>query len=324
MADSADDRGGHATTSARRERVDSVRPFRFELRLSHNPWRVVPAPTDGRAARRRPARAASNAPARHAGHQAILEGARPSNLRAHSAPSRTRARTRHPRNPRNPKSPAPTPSPSPAQSPHLRAKSASPPTDDDNKGFGDDDSPRWANVGRWRHHSKLAPFFKRPKEIQQRLSERGRKMLRATVTGDPTGAMRVRDYVKMPRTIQTIDKVSFTLGVVGLMVTQFVATEHPRRFWAYYALTAPPIFAYRVIQYSMIKYHYFLIDFCYYANVACFVQILALPGSPALFRSVFAYANGPILMAIPLWRNSPCSTHTIRCSRCTSTASPPS
>jgi hypothetical protein len=30
----------------------------------------------------------------------------------------------------------------------------------------------------------------------------------------------------------------------------------------------------RVIQYSMIKYHYFLIDFCYYANVACFVQIL--------------------------------------------------
>ena len=98
MADSADDRGGHATSSARRERVDSVRPFRFELRLSHNPWRVVPAPTDGRAARRRPARAASNEPARHAGHQAILEGARPSNLRAHSAPSRTRARTRHPRN----------------------------------------------------------------------------------------------------------------------------------------------------------------------------------------------------------------------------------
>ena len=157
MADSADDRGGHATTSARRERVDSVRPFRFELRLSHNPWRVVPAPTDGRAARRRPARAASNAPARHAGHQAILEGARPSNLRAHSAPSRTRARTRHPKSRATLNLPPPPPSPSPAQSPHLRAKSASPPTDDDNKGFGDDDSPRWANVGRWRHHSKLAP-----------------------------------------------------------------------------------------------------------------------------------------------------------------------
>ena len=59
------------------------------------------------------------------------------------------------------------------------------------------------------------------------------------------------------------------------------------------------IFAYRVIQYSMIKYHYFLIDFCYYANVACFVQILALPGSPALFRSVFAYANGPITHGDP-------------------------
>jgi hypothetical protein len=42
----------------------------------------------------------------------------------------------------------------------------------------------------------------------------------------------------------------------------------------------------------MIKYHYFLIDFCYYANVACFVHILAAPSSATLFRSVFAYSNG--------------------------------
>ena len=59
-----------------------------------------------------------------------------------------------------------------------------------------------------------------------------------------------------------------------------------------------------IIMYRMIKYHYFLIDFCYYANLACFVHILGAPTSGRLFRSVFAYSNGPILWAIPLWRNS--------------------
>ena len=76
----------------------------------------------------------------------------------------------------------------------------------------------------------------------------------------------------MPRAVQTIDKVSFTLGVVGLLVTQLVATETPEFFWLYYLTTAPWTFLYRAIQYSMIKYHYFLIDFCYYANLACFAH----------------------------------------------------
>mmetsp|Transcript_42665 Transcript_42665/g.68618 ORF Transcript_42665/g.68618 Transcript_42665/m.68618 type:complete len:481 (+) Transcript_42665:129-1571(+) len=155
-----------------------------------------------------------------------------------------------------------------------------------------------------RRSRPLERFFKRPQHLRRLIKVKSKLMLRATVTGDRTGTMRVRDYVKMPRTVQTIDKVSFTLGVVGLLVTQFVATEHPEFFWLYYLVSAPIIFVYRVIQYSMIKYHYFLIDFCYYANVACFVHILAAPSSATLFRSVFAYSNGPILWAIPLWRNS--------------------
>ncbi len=83
------------------------------------------------------------------------------------------------------------------------------------------------------------------------------------VTGDKSGVTRVRDFVKLPRAVQTIDKVSFTLGVVGLLVTQFVATEFPEFFHLYYLATAPGIFAYRAYQYYSIKYHYFLIGFCY-------------------------------------------------------------
>ena len=174
-------------------------------------------------------------------------------------------------------------------------------------------------AGLWRRRAPaLARFFKRPKlgiraKIRQKrtqISAKSKRALRAAVTGDPTGTTRVRDYVKLPRAIQTIDKVSFTLGVAGLLLTQFVATEYPESFHVYYLATAPFIFAYRAWQYYTIKYHYFLIDFCYYANVLHFAQIFlsAAEGdgktSAAFFKTTFAFANGPILWAIPLWRNS--------------------
>ena len=173
----------------------------------------------------------------------------------------------------------------------------------------DDDAPR---AGLWRRRApQLAALFARPRGLRSAIRARrraigakGKRAIRKAVTGDPTGETRVRDYVKLPRAIRTIDKVSFTLGVVGLLVTQFVATEYPRHFHVYYLATAPFIFSHRAYQYFVIKYHYFLIDFCYYANAAHFFQILVRPNSARVFKTTFAYANGPILWAIPLWRNS--------------------
>jgi|TARA_B110000503_G_scaffold43967_1_gene71852 hypothetical protein len=183
---------------------------------------------------------------------------------------------------------------------------------------------------KWRKRApQLSLLWKRPPgTIRSAISNRrraigstGKKALRMAVTGDKSGVTRVRDFVKLPRAVQTIDKVSFTLGVVGLLVTQFVATEFPEFFHLYYLATAPGIFAYRAYQYYSIKYHYFLIDFCYYANAFHFFQILGgntfwnIRGGNtsgeygtafgvAIFKMTFAYANGPILWAIPLWRNS--------------------
>jgi len=185
--------------------------------------------------------------------------------------------------------------------------------DDDGDGGGvsdaDDDAPR---AGLWRRRApQLAALFARPRGLRSAIRARrraigakGKRAIRQALTGDPTGLTRVRDYVKLPRAIRLADKVSFTLGVVGLLVTQFVATEHPSWFHAYYLATAPLIFSHRAYQYFVIKYHYFLIDFCYYANAAHFWQILCRPRSARFFKTTFAYANGPILWAIPLWRNS--------------------
>tara|TARA_B110000977_G_scaffold178125_1_gene235357 strand:- start:22213 stop:23682 length:1470 start_codon:yes stop_codon:yes gene_type:complete len=199
--------------------------------------------------------------------------------------------------------------------------------EDDSFGTLSDDNENVDGQSRWRRRApQLSQLFRRPRGAirsairakRKAIGQKGKKAIRATITGDKSGSTRVRDFVKLPRAVQTIDKVSFTLGVVGLLVTQFVCTEYPEYFHAYYLATAPAIFAYRAYQYYSIKYHYFLIDFCYYANGFHFLQILLGCGffgfstsnnldsyaNVSIFKTTFAYANGPILWAIPLWRNS--------------------
>lgn len=50
--------------------------------------------------------------------------------------------------------------------------------------------------------------------------------------------------------------------------------------------------------------HYFLFDFCYFANALLLVYIWILPNEPILFSICFLFANGPLAWAVPLWKNS--------------------
>jgi len=135
-----------------------------------------------------------------------------------------------------------------------------------------------------------------------KLISSARKPVRRAVTGHEN--TRVRDFVKLPRVIRKIDKWSFCAGVGALMTTQYVATSAPEQFWKYYLVCMPMIFLARAAYYRMIRWQYFLYDFCYFANAACFLLHACAPRNVTLFRSIFAFANGPVLVAIPMWRNS--------------------
>ena len=47
-----------------------------------------------------------------------------------------------------------------------------------------------------------------------------------------------------------------------------------------------------------------MIDFCYFANYLIMIYIFCYPQSVTLFRICFVNACGPLLWAIPLYRNS--------------------
>lgn len=149
------------------------------------------------------------------------------------------------------------------------------------------------------HRERLA---ERLRSLEHELPDRGRRIVRKALTGHPE--KRVRDYVKVPRVARTIDKASFTAGVVGVLVSQYVTQLHPRMFWLWYCVSVGGGLGVRTYSYKAKKWHYFMYDFCYFVNALCFVGIFAAPRSLTLFRVLFCLSNGPLLSALVAWRNS--------------------
>ena len=104
--------------------------------------------------------------------------------------------------------------------------------------------------------------------------------------------------------IKFFDKISFFLGVMNLLVTQFIFVQYPQYFYIWFSIVIPLLVLYRYIEYKKNKWQYFLIDFCYFANVLCFVGVYLFPTNQLLFEINFAFSNGLLLFAILTWRNS--------------------
>ncbi|KAL4231054.1 hypothetical protein ACF0H5_008637 [Mactra antiquata] len=102
------------------------------------------------------------------------------------------------------------------------------------------------------------------------------------------------------RTVEKCVYVFATLGVITL--THCVVWAH----WIlpYIYVIATPIFVtLKAMIYWKYKWQYFMIDFCYFANTLTFIY-LWVPDNSLLFQTVFALANGPVLIAAIMYRNS--------------------
>jgi len=98
---------------------------------------------------------------------------------------------------------------------------------------------------------------------------------------------RVRDFVKMPRVVRKMDKYSFTSGVIGICLTEFVMLIHERLFRYYYCALIFPLLAMRVYLYRQNRWHYFLFDFCYFVNMLGFLLALTPIGTyPVSFDTI--------------------------------------
>jgi hypothetical protein len=139
------------------------------------------------------------------------------------------------------------------------------------------------------YQSKKEGIIKSVSDRRKKLEERRAKILQ---------------QLKNPKFIRTKDKIAFTLGVSLTITTSLIAAGTPWLlpdwyvFWCILLLTA------RFFMYHSQRYHYFMLDFCYFSNLLLIFYLKFYPTSPELYILNFANACGPLLWAIVTWRNS--------------------
>ena len=124
-----------------------------------------------------------------------------------------------------------------------------------------------------------------------RLSTRAKGVLRQPLRWTPTR-------------VKLRDKAAFVLGVSHLTISAYWLGNSPSTFYQLYTVKAALLLGLRLVLYRRQKMHYYLLDFCYYANALMLLHAWALPELCALRRILFAFSMGPLAWSIILFRNS--------------------
>ncbi|EOY30341.1 PREDICTED: uncharacterized membrane protein C776.05 [Theobroma cacao] len=101
-----------------------------------------------------------------------------------------------------------------------------------------------------------------------------------------------------------INKVTHLLGVLGFGGFCFLLGARPQDIPYVYCVFYVTFVPLRWIYYRFKKWHYYLLDFCYYANTIFLVDLLLYPRNEKFFMVCFSFAEGPLAWALIVWRCS--------------------
>ena len=77
--------------------------------------------------------------------------------------------------------------------------------------------------------------------------------------------------------VKTVDKLSFTFGVICIILTEFLALREPTYFTPFYLLLMALLLSNRYLEYSALNEHLFMLDFCYFMNLSVVIQTTLFP-----------------------------------------------
>ncbi|KAG8367187.1 hypothetical protein BUALT_Bualt16G0046500 [Buddleja alternifolia] len=98
--------------------------------------------------------------------------------------------------------------------------------------------------------------------------------------------------------------VTHLLGVLGFGGFCFILGARPQDVRYLYCLFYVIFVPLRWIYYRYKKWHYYLLDFCYYANTIFLIMLLCYPENEKFFMVCFSFAEGPLAWALIIWRCS--------------------
>jgi hypothetical protein len=146
---------------------------------------------------------------------------------------------------------------------------------------------------------KTSPHLRRASEIMGT----GTNKLRERLVKMDQKKKELQEKMSMPPFVRTIDKLGFLMGILLMLVTEALVTN-PDAMYKFYTMLMFPLMAFRFASYHRLKWHYFMLDFCYYCQILLLFFIYWHSQNPIYFQFVFALSNGPLAGAIVMWKNS--------------------
>ncbi|KAM7275830.1 hypothetical protein ACFE04_017696 [Oxalis oulophora] len=146
-------------------------------------------------------------------------------------------------------------------------------------------------------------------KVKQKLKDRSKKVAQTKeMLKIQTREMLSKQAVKVAKQAEEhekfINKVTHFLGVLTFGGFCFLLGARPQDIPYVYCFFYVIFVPLRWIYYRFKKWHYYLLDFCYYANTIFVVDLLLYPKNEKFFMVCFAFAEGPLAWALIVWRCS--------------------
>ena len=146
---------------------------------------------------------------------------------------------------------------------------------------------------------------KYPDKSLEELKEMMKQYLRS-------GSLRGRISLKITRLKSKISTASFrrrlhkwvfTLNFLRLLGEFYLLGKEPCWYPVWHTFLAVTLLSGRAVYYRLLRYHYFLVDFCYYANIILLLYLWKYPDSEWFGSAVWGYSFGSLLFSVPLLSN---------------------
>lgn len=111
-------------------------------------------------------------------------------------------------------------------------------------------------------------------------------------------------YMKSAPFTRFTDKLIFIFGVLQVIIQSFILGRYPHDlYYKYHSIVLPLKIIFKWANYKKLGWHYWMTDFCYFANTITLIFLNVYPKSEALFMTSYFYAFGPLLVAVGAFRN---------------------
>jgi len=98
-------------------------------------------------------------------------------------------------------------------------------------------------------------------------------------------------------------RLSHTLYSIIIVLTAYILGAVPEQFYWIHAIKTIIYLFTRFISFKKRKFHYYMCDFCYLVNLFAVYVSFMYPNNITFQKMIFATANGPLALAVIVFRN---------------------